>query len=126
MLSQSQAVARPKRDRRVCLTKVDKRTAFGRRVMELRSVFAETFSQAELSPLRLLKIREAAELKAIAEKARGDFMRDGVGNLDDIVRIERKADLAVRALHIVDAGAAKATSPLAAHFASPPVREACG
>ena len=30
--------------------------------------------------------------------ARGDFMRDGVGTLDDIVRHERKADQAVRAL----------------------------
>jgi hypothetical protein len=70
--------------------------------MELRAVFAASFSKAQLTPLRLMKIREAAELKAIAEKARGDWMRDGDGCLDDIVRIERKAELAVQSLNIVE------------------------
>ncbi len=102
MFSQCQTATPPKRDRRRYLTKIDKRTAFGRRVMELRSVFAESLGAAEMTPLRRLKIREAAELKAIAERARGDWMRDGAGNLDDIVRIERKADLAFQALNIVE------------------------
>ena len=52
----------------------------------------------ELTPMRRLLIDKAAQLTAIAEKARGDFMRDGVGTLDDLVRAERKADQAIRAL----------------------------
>lgn len=103
-LSRNQANAEPKqvrnRDRSRNLTKVDKRTVFGRRVMELRSVFASTFGPLEMTPLRLMQVREAAELKAIAEQARGDFMRDSLGSLDDIVRIERKAALAVKAIGI--------------------------
>jgi hypothetical protein len=38
----------------------------------------------ELSQLRKMKIEEAAQLKSLAEKARGDFVRDGVGSLDDV------------------------------------------
>ena len=88
MLSQSQTDTQPKRDRRRCLTKVDKRTAFGRRIMDLRAMFADTFGAEQLTPLRLLKIREAAELKAIAEKARGDFMRDGAGRCGALLKWE--------------------------------------
>jgi hypothetical protein len=41
----------------------------------------------EITPIRRLAIEKAAELTALSEKARGDFMRDGVGTLDDIVRL---------------------------------------
>ena len=57
-----------------------------------------------------------------AEMARGDFMRDAKGSLDDIVRIERKASTAERALGIVER-AAQPRSPLAEHFSRPPARE---
>jgi hypothetical protein len=79
---------------------VDKRTVLWRRIIELRGVFMATLADGgiELSPVRELKVEEAAQLKALAEKARGEFMRDGVGSLDDVVRIERKADAAVRAI----------------------------
>jgi hypothetical protein len=50
--------------------------------------------------MRKLKIEKAADLTAMAEQMRGDFMRDGKGTLDDIVRLERKADQAARALGI--------------------------
>ena len=91
----------PKRDRRLTLTKIDKRGRFGRRVAELTALFAASIS-GETSPMMRLKIEKAAQLTAIAELARGDFMRDGKGTLDDIVRLERKADQAVRALRLVD------------------------
>ena len=57
----------------------------------------------ELTPMRKLKVDKAAQLTAIAELARGDFMRDGKGTLDDIVRLERKADQAIRALGLTEA-----------------------
>jgi len=57
----------------------------------------------ELTPMRKLKVDKAAQLTAIAELARGDFMRDCKGTLDDIVRLERKADQAVRALALNEA-----------------------
>ena len=52
----------------------------------------------EPTPLKRMRVEKAAQLSAIAELARGDFMRDGRGTLDDIVRCERKADQAIRAL----------------------------
>jgi len=83
------------------LTKVDRRTPLGRRVTELTGIFA-TAVGGELTPLRRLAVDKAAQLTAIAEKARGNFMRDGIGSPDDIVRLERKADQAIRALCIVE------------------------
>jgi hypothetical protein len=89
----------PKRDRRLTLTKIDKRGRLGKRVRELTAMFASAVG-GEQTPMRKLKVEKAAELTALAELARGDFMRDGKGTLDDIVRLERKADQAVRALGI--------------------------
>ena len=80
---------------------------------------------AELTPMRKLKVQKAAELTAIAELARGDFMRDGKGTLDDIVRCERKADQAIGALGISEAPrVAREPSPLAEHFSRPVRRSA--
>ena len=54
--------------------------------------------------MRRLMVAEAAELKAVAELARGDYMRGNArGSLDDIVRLERRAEQAVRALGIIEA-----------------------
>jgi hypothetical protein len=109
----------PKRDRRLTLTKIDRRGRLGKRIAELTEMFAA--AGGELTPMRKLKVDKAAQLTAISELARGDFMRDGVGTLDDIVRLERKADQAVRALGIAERDPRpKSTSPLAAHFAGPP------
>jgi hypothetical protein len=112
----------PKRDRRVSLTRVSKRGRLGQRIAELRSIFTEAVV-GEISPMRRMRIAEAAELKALAEKARGDYLRDGVGDLDDIIRAERRADQAVRAIGIVEAKR-RPPSLLADHFSRPPVREA--
>ena len=95
-------VAAPKRVRRLTLTKVDKRGRLGKRIAELTAMFTAAVG-GELTPMRKLKVEKAAQLTAIAELARGDFMRDGKGTLDDIVRLARKADQAVRALGLTEA-----------------------
>jgi hypothetical protein len=91
----------PKRSRAKLLTKVDRRSLLGKRIAELTAMFIAAIG-GELTPMRKLSVNKAAQLTAIAEKARGDFMRGGVGSLDDIVRVERKADGAVRALGLVE------------------------
>ena len=110
-LSRSDAVVAPevgcapKRDRRRRLTKFDKRTALGRRIGELEGLFLAATPSAELSPLRRLKVGEAAQLTALAERARGILMREGEmpgASLDDIVRLERRAASAVKALGLRD------------------------
>ena len=97
------------------LTTVDRRSRVFRRITELQALFLSALESAgvELSPLRRMKIEEAAQLKALAEKTRGDYLRDGVGTLDDIVRIERKAELAVKGLGIVEGKAAQRPRRLA-------------
>jgi hypothetical protein len=98
---QSASIA-PKRDRRLTLTKIDRRGRLGKRVAELTAMFAAAVG-GEQTPMRKLKVERAAQVTALAELARGDFMRDGKGTLDDIVRLERKADQAVRSLGLTDA-----------------------
>jgi hypothetical protein len=121
--ARQRAFGSPKRDRRLTLTKIDKRGRFGKRIAELRAIFiAALGDEAELSAMKRLRVEEAAQLKALAEQARGDFMRDGRGTLDDIVRCERKADQVVRTLGIGEAKR-KPSSPLVAHFSRPPARE---
>jgi hypothetical protein len=84
------------------LTTLDRRTRVWKRVAELTALFTAALGDIELTPLRQMKIDRAAQLTALAELARGRFMRNGEGTLDDIVRLERKADSAVRALGIVE------------------------
>jgi hypothetical protein len=91
----------PKRSRAKLLTKVDRRSQLGKRIVELTAMFTAAIG-GELTPMRRLSVDKAAQLTAIAEQARGAFMRDGVGSLDDIVRLERKADQAIRALALVE------------------------
>ena len=50
--------------------------------------------------MRRLKVEKAAQLTAIAELARGDFMRNATGSLSDIILAERRAAAAARALGI--------------------------
>jgi hypothetical protein len=113
----------PKRDRRQTLTKIDKRLPLGKRIAELTSMFTAAVG-GEPTPVRRLAVDKAAQLTAIAEQARGAFMRDATGTLDDIVRLERKADQAVRALGIREAKPKGEKSPLAAHFSRPVQRSA--
>lgn len=106
---------KPRRSRAMTLTRVDRRGRLGKRIAELTSLYLAALggSPDALSPMKRLKVDEAAQLKALAELARGDYLRDGKGSLDDIVRIERKANAAERALGIVEktARASRLTVP---------------
>ncbi len=53
---------------------------------------ALTGAGVELSPMRKLKIEQASAAMAVAELARGRYMRGGDGDLDELVRAERRAD----------------------------------
>ncbi len=103
------------RSRAIVLTRVDGRTALGKRIAELTAIYSCACGSADtaLSPIKRLKVEEAAQLKALAERARGDYLRNGEGSLDDVVRIERKASAAERALGIVDKSAYDAGPTLA-------------
>jgi hypothetical protein len=94
--------AAPKRDRRLTLTKVDRRSRLGIRIRELTDLFTAAIGD-ELTPLRKLKIEKAALLTGLAELAQGDYARDGKGALKDVLLAERRAATAVRALGISDA-----------------------
>ena len=86
---------RRKRDRRRTLTRIDRRSRLGKRIDELTILFAGALG-GELSPVRKLSIERAAQLSALAEQARGDHMRNQ--GTSDIVRLERAAAAALRAL----------------------------
>ena len=121
--AQRRVIGSPKRVRRLTLTMVDTRGRLGKRIAELGVVFSAAVG-GEQTPMRKLKVEKAAQLTAIAELARGAYMRDAQGTLDDIVRLERKADQAVRALGIREAKPKGEESPLAAHFSRPVQRSA--
>jgi hypothetical protein len=93
------AAVAPKRDRRLTLTKIDKRGRLGKRVAELTAMFADAVG-GELTPMRRMKIERAAQMVAVSELARGGFMRDGSGNLENILLAERRAAAACRAVGI--------------------------
>jgi hypothetical protein len=91
---------RRKRDRRRTLTKIDQRSRLGKRIRELTVLFSGALGGDPSSILKL-KIDQAAQLSAIAELARGDHMRGKPTG--DIVRLERAAASAVRALGDLEA-----------------------
>lgn len=92
-----------RRSRTIVLTQVDKRTALGKRIVALAALYTASLGGVDaLSPMKRHRIGEAAQLKALAERARGEYLREGRGSLDDVVRIERKASAAERALGIVE------------------------
>jgi hypothetical protein len=86
------AVARKRhdgpRERRRLPTKIDRRGRLWRRIAELAKLYTDALG-ADLTQLQREKVAHAAQLKAIAEQARGEWMRSGKGTLDDIVRCER-------------------------------------
>jgi hypothetical protein len=87
--------------------RVDRRTALGKTIETLKAIYLSALGGADvLSAVKLLKVHDAAELKAAAELARGNYLRGGDVSLDDVVRSERKASHAERALGIVEKPAA--------------------
>jgi|HubBroStandDraft_6_1064221.scaffolds.fasta_scaffold100364_1 hypothetical protein len=115
---------RPRRSRVKSLTFVNRSTRLGKRIAELKALFESAFSAGELTPIRRERIGEAAMVKAMAEEERGKWMRgEARCDLDELIRLERRAVAAVKALGIVEAKP-KPSSPLAEHFSRPPVRSA--
>jgi hypothetical protein len=90
----------PKRCRAKPLTKVDRRSVAGKRIGELKALFLAALADREQTPMLVHKVGQAAELLAMAEKGRGDYLRGEHCQLDDVVRAERRAEAAVAALGI--------------------------
>jgi len=93
----SKAASRRKQSLVRTLAGIDARTAAGRRIAELRSLFA---GDVELSPMRRLLIEQAATAIATAEVARGRYLAQG-GDLSDLISAERRADAAMRRLGVL-------------------------
>jgi hypothetical protein len=90
---------KPRRSRALALTRVDRRLPLGRRIAALKAIYFEALGGAEgLSPMKRLRVEEAAEAKALAELARGRYLRDGHGDLPDLIATERRADAAMKAV----------------------------
>jgi hypothetical protein len=91
----------PKRERRQLLTKIDGRLPLGKRIKRLVSLFEAAFPAEALTPLKREQIATAAQLQAMAEEERGKWMRgEAKCSLDELVRLERRAVAAVKALGI--------------------------
>jgi hypothetical protein len=98
------AVEAPRRSRKRTLTKVNRGSILGKRIDELKALFTEAFAADNLTPMRREKIGEAAQLKAMAEAERGAWMRgEARCDLDELMRLERRADAAIRAIGITEA-----------------------
>ena len=101
---ETEKVERPSRrkrcDRRRRLTKVDRRTALYLRIVELRAVFDAEIG-SEPTPLQRMRAEQCAQMLAVAEAARGKWMRAEAGMaLNDVIRAERAALLAMRELGV--------------------------
>lgn len=83
-------------------TPFDKRTRVGRRTAELVAVFRQRVGEdVARDPVAKVAIERAAQLTALAEAASARELRaDPKVTLDDVVRLSRAADLAVRRLHL--------------------------
>jgi hypothetical protein len=93
------SVIRRPRLRVMPLVRLDKRTRFGRRVGELVADFSE--ASDTVSALQATRITNAAQLQAIAERARAEYLAaSGKVTLGHLIRVERRADNAVKALGI--------------------------
>jgi hypothetical protein len=94
----------PKRERRQLLTKIDGRLPLGKRIKRLVSLFEAAFPAEALVPLKKEQIATAAQLQGMAEEERGKWMRgEAQCDLDELVRLERAAVAAVKALCLGEA-----------------------
>lgn len=75
------------------LVRLDGRSVEFRRVAALVSMWRGAITKAggEISPLRLERMRQAAQSLTLAETARGKYLRNGTGKLSDVVAAERLA-----------------------------------
>jgi hypothetical protein len=86
----------PKRDRKMTLTRVDRRNRVGKRLDELKAIF-EAEIDGKISPLQRVKLHRAVELYVIAERERGRVLRIG-GSLTEVDAVERRAERACKSL----------------------------
>jgi hypothetical protein len=78
-----------------------KRTLIGRRTVALAATFRARLGEAAADPVLLAAIDKAARLVALAESVQARALRaDPKISLDDVVRVERLADIAVRRLRL--------------------------
>jgi hypothetical protein len=95
----------------------DRRRREGRRAKELAALFSERLGDASRDATLQIAIGRAAELVAYAESLRARALRGEDVPPDDVVRTERLANLAMRALHL-DRAAAPRGPTLAEYLAS--------
>jgi hypothetical protein len=90
------------RDKRRAPVQIDKRFVIGRRYKQLVAVFRERLGlDANPDLLLLSAIERAAQLQALAEQAAARALRgDASVAYDDVVRLSRLAEHAVRKLHL--------------------------
>jgi hypothetical protein len=92
---------RRRRNHRRARVRIDRRSVLGQRVTELERVFRQRLGDAALDPIVDTALKRAAELTALAEAASGRALRADPGvTLDDVVRLQRTAALAVHRLHL--------------------------
>jgi hypothetical protein len=86
------------------LTFVDRRTRVAKRIVELRRLFTDALTSAglELSPMRMARLETASQAIALAELARGRFLRGETSDLSAVVSAERRADMAVKRLGLYE------------------------
>ena len=91
-----------RRNHRKARKPFDGRYAIGRRIKQLAITFRERLSlDANPDPLLLTAIERAAQLQALAEQAAARALRaDPAVAYDDVVRLSRLADHAVRRLRL--------------------------
>jgi hypothetical protein len=96
--TRSQITNRPLR-----LRGLDGRSGSGRRRRDLIEAFAEALGGRQgLSDVRMIDVRRAAELVAVAEEARAEALKQGGASVDlnTLVKLEGMADRATRKLGI--------------------------
>jgi hypothetical protein len=74
---------------------------------------AMTGAGFEISAMRRLQIDQAVQALAVAECARGAYMREGHGDLPDLVAAERRADMAIKRLGLPKEGSKPPTASVA-------------
>jgi hypothetical protein len=93
--------AKRKPNKRRARVSIDKRYALGRRVKQLTALFRARLGPDADDPITASAVCKAAELTALAEDMRARAFRGAPGALpDDLVRVQRIADLAVRRLQL--------------------------
>jgi hypothetical protein len=96
------APTKPKPNKRRAHVAIDKRYVVGRRYKQLVAIFRERLGLDDNPDLLLLAaIERAAQLQALAEQAAARALRGDVSiAYDDVVRLSRLAEHAVRKLHL--------------------------